>query len=139
MYNKTMEITSGQLCDDLFALLRCVKSALLEVAEEHELTPPQLAALYAILKGATQMGQVAQTLHCDASNATGIIDKLVARDLVVRTESAQDRRVKVLQLTVAGRQMITEIIDKLPRVTGCSKLSAQECIALHTTIAKIAD
>lgn len=84
------------------------------------------------------MGQVAHMLQCDASNATGIIDKLVARGLVERTEGAADRRVKVLQLTTDGRQIIADVVEKLPQAAGCASLSEQERATLHATIAKIA-
>jgi DNA-binding MarR family transcriptional regulator len=138
MYNKDMEITSGQMCEDMFLLMGRIKTGMITVAEEYDLTPVQVAAMYAVLKGDTQMGQVANRLHCDASNATGIVDRLVARGLVRRQESEQDRRVKILQLTEKGSATIDAIITKLPTATGCSKLSSQECSNLHETINKIA-
>lgn len=133
-----MEITSGQLCEDLFALLRRVKAAMAEVAENHGMTPVQVGALYAIMHGDITMGQVAHTLHCDASNATGIVDRLVAQNLVVRGEGQQDRRVKTLQLTAKGSEIIDGIIQKLPETLGCDKLSTHEREIMHATISKLA-
>ena len=51
------------------------------------------------------MGQVAQTLACDASNVTGLVNRLESRGLVRRPASAEDRRVKVLDLTPAGARL----------------------------------
>ena len=42
------------------------------------------------------MGRLADTLSCDASNVTGLVDRLESRGLVRRQPSPDDRRVKVL-------------------------------------------
>ncbi|HUS26036.1 MAG TPA: MarR family transcriptional regulator [Nevskiaceae bacterium] len=133
-----METTSKQVCEDLLALLKRLKVNMAALAEEHDLTAMQLHALYALLQGEVTMGRVAGTLHCDASNVTGIVDRLVTQQLITRTESAQDRRTKVLQLTPKGQQVIDDITAKLPVCLGCTKLNATERNTLHTTIAKLA-
>ena len=51
------------------------------------------------------MSRLADTLSCDASNVTGLVDRLESRGLVRRQPSAEDRRVKVLQLTPAGSRL----------------------------------
>jgi DNA-binding MarR family transcriptional regulator len=48
------------------------------------------------------MSELAAAMFCDASNITGIADRLEARGLVERVPSAQDRRVKTLVLTPEG-------------------------------------
>ena len=40
------------------------------------------------------MGRLAETLACDASNVTGLVDRLESRGLVRRQPSAADRRVE---------------------------------------------
>src|SRR5919201_1647573 len=45
------------------------------------------------------MSAVAERLFCDASNVTGIADRLEARGLIERRAAEGDRRVKVLALT----------------------------------------
>src|SRR5688572_22961669 len=108
-----MEITTKQVCEDLIAITWCVKSTMFQLAETYGLTPLQLFALHTILRGGNTMGRVADTMHCDASNMTGVIDRLVAQKLVIRAESASDRRTKILTLTDKGRQMIQEIVTSL--------------------------
>ena len=73
------------------------------------------------------MGEVAGALSCDASNVTGLVDRLEARGLVARQPSPADRRVKVLTLTAAGRRIRAVLIERLtspPDTLG--RLSAQE-------------
>jgi DNA-binding MarR family transcriptional regulator len=57
------------------------------------------------------MGELAQSMHCDNSNITGIVDRLEERGLVERGAAIGDRRVKLVALTDAGR----EIRDELAR------------------------
>src|SRR5260221_11846147 len=56
------------------------------------------------------MSRLADTLSCDASNVTGLVNRLEARKLVRRRSSRQDRRVKVLELTSGGARLRTQLI-----------------------------
>lgn len=132
-----MEAPSQQLCDDLIGLARKIKSAMFKLAESHGLTPPQMSALYAIKRGEETMGKVACALHCDASNVTGIIDRLVEQDLVIRTESKQDRRAKTLELTAKGERSINEMLQRLPDFLGCNNLTPTELASLHGALRKL--
>ena len=51
------------------------------------------------------MGRLARGLACDASNVTGIVDRLEARGLIERRPGASDRRVKVLVITREGERL----------------------------------
>jgi DNA-binding MarR family transcriptional regulator len=59
------------------------------------------------------MGRLAETLACDASNVTGLVDRLEARGLVRRRPSPADRRVKVLDLTPTGSRLRAQLLDKM--------------------------
>ena len=50
------------------------------------------------------MSELADSLGCDASNVTSIVDRLESRGFVERRPSAMDRRVKELALTPAGAE-----------------------------------
>src|SRR6266550_3915194 len=64
---------------------------------EFDLSPAQCHVLHLIRPGRPlPMSHLADTLSCDASNVTGLIDRLESRGLVHRQASARDRRVKVL-------------------------------------------
>ena len=59
-----------------------------------DLSPIQCHVLHLIEPGRpVPMGRLAETLSCDASNVTGLIDRLESRGLVQRRLSAEDRRV----------------------------------------------
>jgi len=92
------------------------------------LSPVQCHVLHLIEPGQPlPMGRLAGTLGCDASNVTGLVDRLEARGLVQRRPAPGDRRVKVVQLTPAGARLRTQL---LTRMTGgscpLSRLSAAE-------------
>jgi len=57
------------------------------------------------------MSALAQRLVCDASNVTGIADRLEARGLVERQSEGKDRRVKVLALTASGIELRDRVYD----------------------------
>src|SRR4051794_8821930 len=67
---------------------------------EFDLSPIQCHVLHLLHPGRPlPMGRLAETLSCDASNVTGLVDRLESRGLIERRPSQDDRRVKVLQLT----------------------------------------
>src|SRR2546429_3860893 len=68
-----------------------------------DLSPAQCHVLHLIEPGRPMpMGRLAETLSCDASNVTGLVDRLEARGLVRRVPSLQGPRRKVPGLTPAG-------------------------------------
>src|ERR1700740_427245 len=97
-----------------------------------ELSPAQCHVLHLIEPDRPlPMGRLAETLGCDASNVTGLVDRLEARGLVQRRPSANDRRVKAIQLTPAGARVRGQL---LRRMTGgtcpLSRLSSSDQRAL---------
>ena len=98
------------------------------LGEEFELSPVQSHVLHLIEPGRPlPMGRLAETLGCDASNVTGLVDRLEARGLVERRPATGDRRVRVIQLTATGARVRGQL---LRRVTGgacpLSRLSATD-------------
>ena len=59
------------------------------------------------------MKRLAETLACDASNVTGLVDRLESRGLVRRHASEEDRRLKVLDLTPAGVRLRTVVLQRM--------------------------
>ncbi len=81
-------------------------------AAEFDLTTAQARALLA-LESSAPMRSLAEHLRCDASNVTGIADRLERRGLVVRTAQDGDRRVKLLALTDEGRRVRDRLRDAM--------------------------
>lgn len=110
-------------------------------AEDADLSAVQCHVLHLIEPGRPlPMRRLAQTLACDASNVTGLVDRLEARGLVERRALAEDRRVKVIVLTPAGARLRTAL---LKRVTGqphpLTRLSAQDQRALLRIMERLLD
>src|SRR5436853_4836069 len=86
----------------------------LSVGDALGLSPAQCHVLHLIEPGRpVPMGRLAETLSCDASNVTGLVDRLESRGLVQRRASAGDRRVKVLHLTPAGSRIRARLLRRM--------------------------
>ena len=99
------------------------------IAELYDLSIMQLVTLCSLEpKVDVPMSRVSYFLGCDASNVTGIVDRLVGRGLIIRIESHEDRRVKVIHLTDKGTQLrkfaISEIVATQPE--SMSSLTNEE-------------
>jgi DNA-binding MarR family transcriptional regulator len=76
-----------------------------------DLSPVQCHVLHLIEpERPLPMSRLAEALSCDASNVTGLVDRLESRGLVRRAPSANDRRVKVLQLTASGIRTRSQLL-----------------------------
>jgi DNA-binding MarR family transcriptional regulator len=108
------------------------------LAAEHELSPPQLGALKALHPGhPLAMSELAGILGCDNSNVTGIVDRLEYRGLVERRPAERDRRVKLLLLTEAGRELREELGERLHAPPDeLTRLSPAEQRALRDLLAR---
>ena len=92
------------------------------LANEYELSPAQMHLLHCLEPSAPMsMSQAAQTLGCDASNVTGLTDRLEKRGFVERQPAAQDRRVKMLVLTPQGEAQRAELVGRLTAVPAIFK------------------
>jgi len=90
------------------------RASLPALAAELELSPAQCHLLNLIEPDRPMpMGELAGALSCDASNVTGLVDRLESRGLLQRSPSAEDRRVKVLSLTPLGKKIRTALLDRM--------------------------
>lgn len=90
------------------------KAGLVKIAEEHELSFPQLYTLSSMEPGKPlQMNEIANLLSCDPSNVTGIIDRLFSHRYIERKENPRDRRAKMITLTAKGIKLREEILIRI--------------------------
>jgi MarR family transcriptional regulator, organic hydroperoxide resistance regulator len=85
----------------------------------------------------TPMNALADRLFCDASNVTGIADRLEARGLVQRQSLAGDRRVKALTITPDGmrlRESVMELMSQPP--DAIAALSEEDQRTLRDILAR---
>lgn len=108
---------------------------------DFDLSPIQCHVLHLIEPGRpVPMGRLAETLSCDASNVTGLVDRLESRGLVRRLSSTQDRRVKVLQLTPTGARLRAQLLRRMAgRSLPLSRLSLEQQQTLVTILEALVD
>ncbi len=84
------------------------------MAADVGLTPQQAFALTLLSPDRPRpMNELADSLTCDASNVTGIVDRLEARGLISRRSAEHDRRVKALAMTAAGAKLHRHLIGRM--------------------------
>lgn len=72
-----------------------------------DLTVAQLRALLILhTNGPGSMSSIASILHVALSTATGIMDNLVRKEMVVREDDPHDRRLVICKLSPAGQEVI---------------------------------
>ncbi|WRZ95789.1 MarR family transcriptional regulator [Streptomyces sp. NBC_01007] len=104
-------------------------------AASENLTASQGKTLNVLRRGPASMSALATTLTCDASNMTGIIDRLEKRGLVRREPRPSDRRVKNVVLTAEGERVIDVIRGKMHTTqAGLNRLDEQERDTLYTLL-----
>ncbi|GAA3000332.1 MarR family transcriptional regulator [Kitasatospora albolonga] len=77
-------------------------------AARHGLSSSQAKALKS-LREPVPMRALAGRLGCDASNVTGIVDRLEGLGLAHREASAGDRRVKIVTITDKGLEVLEQV------------------------------
>ena len=98
----------------LMDLVMAERARIPQIAAEFRLSPPQVHALRLLEPDQPlPMGRLACALGCDASNVTGIVDRLEQRGLIERRPSDRDRRVKVLVVTAQGAKVRKALMIRL--------------------------
>lgn len=116
----------------LMAVCNRSHSLLRETLAEFDLTLAQSYLLQLLQPGVPRpMSSLAASIGCDASNITGLVDKLEDRDLVARTAVPADRRIKMIMLTAKGERLratVGERIFQLPPWIAALSLSEQKLL-----------
>jgi DNA-binding MarR family transcriptional regulator len=124
----------------LWELMLKQRSHLVEAMAQLDLTPVQAIVLRRLDPNRpTPMYEIADMLRCDASNVTGIIDRLEARGAVERRPDPSDRRIKALVLTRTGRALRRRALEKMgeppPEIAA---LPAKDLRTLHEILGRAA-
>jgi DNA-binding MarR family transcriptional regulator len=120
----------------LFDLLMRQRTRLPQVAAEFELSEPQCHVLRLLEPGAgVPMRRLVERLGCDASNVTGIVDRLEARGLVERTACPHDRRIRLVRLTPRGGEIRARIVARMAEPPEpIAELPAEDLAALSAIL-----
>ena len=123
--------------DLLMKVLDRMRAIFLGRLSAAELSPPQFMLLK-LLDEPQGMSRLAEHLHCDASNLTGLADRLEDRQLVERRSDPADRRVKLLTLTAHGRSLRAELERPVtPELPGLKKLTRAERVELARLLRRV--
>ena len=111
------------------------------ILSELGISPQQSMAIGTLKPGEPMpMSALADALHCDNSNITGIVDRLEAAGLAERRPSERDRRVKAVVLTEKGEWMRIQLERRAgeppPRIAA---LSGEDAIALRDILSRALD
>lgn len=88
----------------------------LHEAETTGLTPVQYAVLQTVAnQPEIDQRTLARSAGLDTSTIAGVVDRLEARELLVRGTTREDRRVRLLSLTDAGRAVLAEAVPAMQR------------------------
>jgi DNA-binding MarR family transcriptional regulator len=91
---------------DLRKITRAIDLNSKKLSSETSLTAPQIVSLIAIYhQEALTLADLAEQVHLSSSTMVGIIDRLEAKNLVVRERSKTDRRQVLIHITDEGRKM----------------------------------
>ena len=136
--NKTQACEAWKLLMQLFFTQR---ADLPTLAAEFELSPAQCHVLHLIEPDRPiPMRRIAESLACDASNVTGLVDRLESRGLIRRQPSSEDRRVKVLVLTPAGAHLRSVVMERMTEPPeSLSRLSSDEQRELVRILKRLMD
>jgi len=121
------------LRDNLYWMLLQVafrsKHGLMKLAEKHDLTVVQLHSLGVMNPGEPiPMNMLSNLLLCDASNVTGIVDRLLLQGYIKREENPKDRRVKMITLTETGESLRATLLEAIAayELPELSRLSGEQ-------------
>jgi DNA-binding MarR family transcriptional regulator len=131
-------LPAGARLDDLLlSLLDEMKSAFVRRLDEQGLSMPQALTLR-LLDHPRPMRLLATAMGCDASNLTGIADRLEERGLVERRVDPHDRRVKFLVVTPRGER-VRDVLHRglAADLPGASRLSAADWALLEGLLWKL--
>jgi DNA-binding MarR family transcriptional regulator len=100
---------SGLVVAVLRRITRAIDLRNRHLITRYGLTGPQLTVLRELsLHEGCSVGQLTRAIHLSQATVTGIIDRLVKRDLVRRRRSDTDKRRVEVWLTEAGKQLLID-------------------------------
>lgn len=124
--SKTEKDLGLKILMDLRKITRAIDLNSKKLSSETSLTAPQVVSLIAVYHHeALTLAEIAEQVHLSSSTMVGIIDRLEAKNLVIRERSKTDRRQVLIRITDEGQKMAKKsplpLQEKL--IKSLSKLS----------------
>jgi len=132
----TEDVKKGELIEHILQLsAETVRGLAPLVSHEWlqlDLTMPQLKVMFILfLSGSARMGVIASELGVNLGTATGVVDRLVERGLVLRESQPGDRRVVLCSLSDKGQELMGGLW-RLSQVQQREVLGAMELLQLQS-------
>lgn len=127
---ESLATAERELCGLVNGLAHQISEHVRHRAATLGLTAPQATALRE-LTGPMTIGELAERMSCEPSNATFIIDKLERQRLIERRPHPTDRRARQLVLTPKGSALRGTLLELLVQDSPLAGLSQQEQGLLH--------
>lgn len=106
-----MKPLAGSLVSLYFSLERIYETA----SKEAGISAQQAQLLCAADWKNPALGELAEELHCDKTNVTGLVDRVEKQGLVTRVTDPDDRRITRLAITKKGRAKVNQFHEELNR------------------------
>lgn len=115
-----MRVQDSLICRVITILGRDITARLDEALQPAGLAELEFRTLLTIFArdGSASPGDLSASLAQSPANLTRISDVLVARGLVTRTVSDQDRRRTLLSITPAGEKLLRELLPQMAAYTA---------------------
>ena len=110
-----MQVSDEQVVDAVLRASRVLVSVAVRslAAVDHDVTLPQYRALVVLAsRGPQRPTELAEALAVHPSTITRLCDRLVAKRLVRRGESAASRREVSIELTAKGRRLVDAVTER---------------------------
>ena len=126
-------------------LRRCQQIAVaifMQDCADFDLTPLQFILLVTLEEGGPQdQATISGRAALDRTTTAGVIKNLEDRGLATRTVSPEDRRAKIVEITPAGREVVTAVRPRVAQVQNriLAPLTAKEQDQLVRLLTKVAD
>ena len=104
----------GQITRTFFSISQAVRNIFWDKSKIEHLTPVQIKTLLFInytRKETITVGNIAKNLSCAPATASGIIDSLEKKKLILRSRDLEDRRKVHLDLTQSGISAVNLLED----------------------------
>jgi DNA-binding MarR family transcriptional regulator len=123
------------------AVNRSSSPALFSALEQMDISFTQVKALFTLERGELSVGEIGAALGLSLPATSRSVDGLAQRGFVVRRESAEDRRSKLVALTPRGREVLEACVAgrRAAMERFVDSLSESERGALHSALLPIVE
>lgn len=131
------EVLISQAIQDLRRVVRSIEDYSRTVERRFDLTGPQVWALWELGREGTQsLKELAARMGIDPSTLVGVIDRLLAKGLVLRAQQPADRRQVALSPSPQGWEVLAEAPHPAQGylVHGLRKLPSQRLEELQRSL-----